>query len=297
MARGTFKKYDSNRSAAIDYARIHDYFLRRLTSIAISCFSWDGLPDEIRQRFLETQTLYEGHTIFYFDEVMGEYMNLRCLLNGPFNRYDEPVRRRAFEQGTGYHYNCTDQDSVIIYDSYLHDNLYPYLQMFAKHLTELEITMKLNIRAQRRPVVLLCDERERLSMENLFMKIDMGAPAIFGKKGLDLENIKALELKSPYVVDKLHEEKMNILREAFSFLGIGSLDIEKKERLVTREVQVSQEANVSQRSSRLKARQEAAEQINRMFGLDVTVAYNPEGLHMAKEFYEAMDEQEVEVGA
>lgn len=274
------KKYDSNIAGAVDIWTTYNYFIQRLKSIAVSCFDWDGLPETIRQQQLEISLMRKGRALFYFDEILEKYLAMRCTCSGPFDIYDEPVNRRAYSNNN-YQYATTNKDSILIWDNYLHEDIWPALMMFAKRLTNIELTKDINLRAQKTPIMILCDDRQRLTMENLFMKIDMGTPVIFGSKGLDLENVKVLNLEAPYLVDKLQEEKINVLHEAFSFLGVGSLEIVKHERYITQEMQTSQESNVAQRANRLKARVEAARLINDMFGLNVSVSYSPIGDQIA----------------
>lgn len=284
------KNYKNNLAGIIDLETTYQYFLNRLTSIAVSCFSWDNLPDTVSQRFLETRLLNDGFTVFFDDPVMG-FLTMRSLIGGKLDIYDIPMERTAYANN-GYRMPLTNKDSVLIYDNLLHMPLYPTLQMFAKRLTNVEVTKDINIRAQKTPVMILCDDNQRLTMENLFMKIDCGAPVVFGTKNLDLDSVKTLDLKAPYVADKLHQEKMNLLHEAFSYLGVGSLEIEKRERLIDREVQEATAGNIAQRSSRLKARQEACEQINTMFNLDISCSYNPEGEELANTLYREMAGEE-----
>lgn len=274
------KKYDSNIAGAVDIWTTYNYFMQRLKSIAVSCFDWDGLPETIRQQQLELSLLRKGRALFYYDDILERFLAMRCICSPPFDVYDEPVKRRAYANN-GYQYEATNTDSVLIWDNYLHEDIWPTLSMFAKRLTNIEITKDLNLRAQKTPVMILCDDRQRLTMENLFMRIDMGTPVIYGSKNLDLESVKVLNLEAPYLVDKLQDEKINVLHEAFSFLGVGSMEIVKRERYITSEMQTSQESNVAQRANRLKSRVEAARLISEMYGLSVSVQYSPIGDQIA----------------
>lgn len=278
------KKYDSNAAGAVDIWTTYNYFIQRLKSIAISCFDWDGLPETIRQQQLELALLRRGRALFYYDEVLERYLAMRCIGYPPLDVYDEPVRRRAYANN-GYNYEATNLNSVLIWDNYLHEDIWTSLCMFAKRLTNIEITKDINLRAQKTPVMILCDDRQRLTMENLFMKIDMGSPVIYGSKSLDMDSVKVLNLEAPYLVDKLQNEKVNVLHEAFSFLGVGSMEIIKRERYITSEMQASQESNVAQRANRLKARIEAARLINDMYGLNVSVQYSPLGDQIADNMF------------
>lgn len=266
------KRYDSNFAGAVDTHATYNYYFMRLLSIAISCFEWENLPDGIDSRFLETTLLYNSNALFFKDEVLGNLV-LPVALGGNFDVYGIPVTRRAYAVN-GYQAERDTSNSVVIYDNLLHMSLLPIIEMFCKRLTNLEITKDINLRAQKTPILMQCTESQRLTLENLFMKIDCSTPVIYADKALDLDSLKVLNLQAPYLVGNLQTEKLNVLQEAYNFLGVGGLEIEKRERLLTREIAASQEASFAQRENRLKAREQAAEQINRMFNLNITVKYS-----------------------
>lgn len=268
------KKYNSSTAGIINYNNFYIYFIQRLKAIAVSCFQWKDLPLSVSQRYLEIALLRRSFCLFFKDDILDEFFAMRCILEPPFDNYDIPMNRIAYANNR-YRNRLSWKDSVIIYDNYLHEPIWPTLTMFAQQLTNIEITKQINLRAQKTPTLILCDEKQRLTMENLYNKLDCGVPIIFGSKNLDIEGIKVLKTDAPYLLDKLQEEKINVLHEAFSYLGVGSLEIVKRERYITNEIQAANEGNIAQRANRLKARTEAAEHINKMFGLEISVEYSP----------------------
>ena len=268
------KKYTSTTAGIIDYNNFYMYYIQRLKAIAVSCFQWKDLPLSVSQRYLEISALRRSFCLFFKDDVLEKFFAMRCILEPPFDNYDIPMNRIAYANNR-YRNRLNYTNSVIIYDNYLHEPMWPSLCMFAQQLTNIEITKQINLRAQKTPVLILCDEKQRLTMENLYNKIDCGVPVIYGSKNLDIDGIKVLNTGAPYLIDKLQEDKINVLHEAFSFMGVGSLEIVKRERYITNEIQAANEGNVAQRANRLKARTEAAEHINDMFGLNISVEYSP----------------------
>ena len=85
--------------------------------------------------------------------------------------------------------------------------------------------------------------------------------------------MRAISTNAPYVADKLYQLKTQIWNEALTYLGISNLNIQKKERMITDEVQRNQGGTIASRYSRLEARREAVDKINRMFGTDISVDY------------------------
>ena len=69
----------------------------------------------------------------------------------------------------------------------------------------------------------------------------------------------------------MYELKKRYWNEALTYCGIDNLTVDKQERVISDEVQSSMGDVVAQRYVGLSARQQAAEQINRMFDLDISV--------------------------
>lgn len=266
------KKYDSNFAGAVDIQSTYNYYFMRLASIAMSCFKWEGLPESIDSRFIEYTLFYNSNGLYFNDEILGDLF-LPCATAGNFDVYNIPTRRNAYASN-GYQAQRTNLDSVLVYDNLMHMSLLPIIQTFCKRLTNIEITKDINLRAQKTPILLQCSNQQRLTLENLFMKIDMNTPVIYADKALDMDSVKVLDLKAPFLVGDLQEEKLNVMQEALAFLGVGGLEIEKRERLNTHETQEAQQASAAQRENRLKAREQAAEQINSMFGTNISVNYD-----------------------
>ena len=145
------------------------------------------------------------------------------------------------------------------------------MELFAYRLYEAEQTAFVNIRAQKTPVIILVDEKQRLTLENMYSKIDGNSPAIFGdKNNIGLDNIKALKTDAPFIADKIMDYKKEIWNEALTFLGINNIMIDKKERLITDEANSNNELINMNLQSYLAPREEACRQFNEKFGFTGT---------------------------
>ena len=251
--------------------RTYLQYYNRLTELAISMFEWQNLPETIDQRFLEMCLFSDGMCIFFQDEVLG-YLGLQCMIGGKLNVYRIPMERRAYATN-GYQRKLDETNSVIIFNNYLHTNSMLDVEMFSKRLYNLDRAIDVNANAQKTPVLIQCDESQRLTMKNLYKQYEGNEPFIFGSKGLDANGLKVLQTGAPYVADKLYELKTQIWNEALTYLGISNINVVKKERMITDEVTRNQGGTVASRYSRLESRRQACKQINEMFGLDIWVDY------------------------
>ena len=145
------------------------------------------------------------------------------------------------------------------------------MELFAYRLYEAEQTAMVNIKAQKTPVLLLMDEKQRLTMENIYSQYDGNKPVIFGDKNSLGENvIKAINTQAPFIADKIIDYKKEIWNEALTFLGINNIMVDKKERLITDEANSNNELINLNLQSYLAPRQEACRQFNEKFGFTGT---------------------------
>lgn len=247
-------------------------YLNRLTELAISMFEWKNLPDTVDARYLELHLFETGCMIYFKDEVIGD-LCLDCIVNGRLDVYGNPLLRRAYSEYNNYQKLLKYNNSVIIWNNYLHGNSILDVEMFARRLYNIDRIIDVNANAQKTPVLLQGTEKQRLTLLNLYKEYDGNAPFIFGDKNLDLNSLKALSTNAPYVCDKLYQLKTQIWNEALTYLGISNINIQKKERLISDEVTRNQGGTIASRYSRLESRRQAVEKINDMFGTNIEVNY------------------------
>lgn len=261
-------------SSAVQNCVTWQYYYNRLKEIAISCIEWKNLPDTVEARFLELTLFEDGVGVYFNDDVLGNLF-LQATLDWRLNVYREPKFTKAYAV-TGYLKNLDDTNSVIIHNNMLHTSSVEACKMFAIRLANIDRTIDVNINAQKTPVLIKSGENERLSMVNLYQQYDGGMPFIFGSDQLNTDNITALRTDAPFISPQLYELKTNIWNEALTYLGISNVNITKRERLVSDEVNRSQGGSIASKFSRLHERQVAVEKINKMFGTNISVDYREE---------------------
>lgn len=257
-------------------------YYNRLMELSIAMFDWKNVPDTIDIRFLELTLFAEGKAVFFKDEELG-YLGLQCLINGPLDPYRIPIRRRAFAIN-GYNKELDKNDSVLIYNNLIHTNSMLDVEMFARRLYNLDRAIDVNANAQKTPVLIECEDSQRLTMKNLYKQYEGNEPFIFGTNDLGASPLKVVKTDAPYVADKLYSLKSQIWNEALTYLGISNTNITKKERLISDEVTRNMGGVIASRYSRLESRRTACEKINKMFGLDMWVDFREDFRQSDDEF-------------
>lgn len=287
MGKGKREKWES----ALLNNRTYLQYYNRLLELAINMYEWKNLPDTVDERFLELTLFSDGMAVFFQDDGGLGYLCLQCMIGGELDVYRIPIDRTAYATN-GYQMRLNNQNSVIIFNNYTHTNSMLDVEMYARRLYEIERTIDVNVKAQKTPVLIRATENQRLTMKNLYMQYDGNEPFIFGDKQLDMDGIKVLKTDAPYVADKLNILKRQIWNEALTYLGIENSNTEKRERLVSDEITSNLGGVTAQRFCRLNARRKAADQINKMFGLNIEVDFREEVKEM---FREDNDTEEREV--
>lgn len=256
-------------------------------------FDWQNVPDSIDPRFLETTLFLNGSAVFFKDEDLreenvegeedGTLLALPVAMNGNFDLYNIPTRRTAYATN-GYNRNLTNKDSVIVYNNMIRTNSVQTCTVYARRLWNLDRAIDVNANAQKTPVLIRCNDSERLTLVNAYQKWEGNEPVIYGTKDFDPNSISVLRTDAPYVARDLYELKTQIWNEALTYLGISNMNFQKRERLVTDEVVRNQGGTIASRYSRLEARRQACKKINKMFGTNIEVYFRDD----TKEFDENM---------
>ena len=240
-----------------------DYF-NRLTLIATSIFTWEGL-DEIGgdSRFLEQCLFTYGRACFIKDNKLG-YMTINANPSDKLNHYRLPVRINAWS--VGYSKNYDFDDCVYIMNNEMQLPTMKTIQLFANRLYEAERTIDVNIKAQKTPVLIEGDAKSMLTLKNLYMKFSGNEPFIFGNKNFNLDKaLNVLKTDAPFIADKLQDYKHEVWNECLTFLGINNANTDKKERLVTDEVNSNNDLIKFYFNCFYKTRQKACDEINKKY--------------------------------
>ena len=261
-----------------------------LLEIALNRYEWDKLPPEIDPRFIELCLTYNGSVLFYYDDILGQFLTLEYTSYGPPLIYRDPINRQGFTFGyarnefTGEYerveyQNLTPDNSVIIWNNSTRTSDIGAIHYFAQKLTEIDRAHDVNLRGQKTPKIIRTTRDTQLTMENLLRKYDGNVPFIFGGKIIDpLNDINVIDSSVPYLLDKLTLEHKSMLARAHTYFGIENASTDKKERQVTDEVISNLGGVAIRRYAGLKPRREACRKIAEIFPVYPTVKFSQDDI-------------------
>ncbi len=247
-------------------------YYKWLKLLCMGMFEWKGLPETINVEYLEETLFTKGRLIFFKDPVLG-FLALSCIPDGHLNVYNEPVSFSVNVPAYQSKEPLTRFNSVLIKNNQLSESSMYTIGEFAGRLAETERTIDINVRAQKTPIVVaVTSDKALLTLRNAYKQFEEGQPVLFvDSNQISMDTLKAIKTDAPYLVDKLDTHKMNLWNEALSFLGINNANTNKRERLISNEVDANEELIQMSANIMLKTRQDAVKLINKMFGLNVSV--------------------------
>ena len=279
------QSYKFTDSAIINDNTYFDY-LNRFKRIALSMFEWVNLPKSCDARYLEMCLYYNGQAALLKDKEYG-FINTKAAANGYVNIYGLPTKINCFSYSyqsirtlyTGLLPNLSEKqfeyqknnEAILVMNNWDRLPTAGSMELFAYRLYNAERTCDVNLNAQRTPIMISVDEKQRLMMENLYNQYNGNQPFIFGDKNqLDDTKLKAINTEAPYIVDKVSDYKKEIWNEALTYLGIQNISRDKKERLTENESNENNELVNLNLLAMLEPRRRACREFNEKFGLTGT---------------------------
>lgn len=257
--------------------------LKQFKDVCLSMFEWVNLPSSMNADFLEETLFYNGQATILKDINYG-FINTKCCSNGKLNIYNLPTSLHcySFEYQTNRNLytgllneedrkNKEFKECILVKNNWQRTPTSNSIELFAYRLYEAQRTADVNLTAQKTPVLILVDEKQRLTLQNLYSQYEGNMPIIFGDaKNIGEKVITAIKTDAPFICNELMDYKKKIWNELLTFLGINNIIEDKKERLVSDEANGNNELINYNLQKFLAPRQNACKQFNEKFGFTGT---------------------------
>lgn len=262
-------------------------WFNRLYNIAISRFEWLNLPETCNEKFIEQVLFFNGFMVGFKDTALNSFLIMPCTNNSVLDIFGYPAKVNAYGYNGYMAQNLTpytitlgqkttNADAALLYANYSRCPDLPAVLYFARKLTKIDRTIDVNINVQKTPYIISCGENQRLTVANMFKQVDNFEPAIITTKfyGLNGEKpINVMDLKPPFVADKMQTLKRQVYQEALTYLGIEANTSEKAERQVTEELTANMGETESMRQSPLASRKQFCKEFNKIYGTNIDVKF------------------------
>ena len=246
--------------------KTYEMYKRQFMTLAENVFEFENLPKYIDIAYMNYILLTNGQIAFFYDDVLKEVIALPFTVMGTPDIYGRP-RKIIVRSKNGQYYRQLNKDEfVIMYDNNGRYPIYLDILQYCERMGQVTRTIDINVEQQKTPRIWLTRSDKEKSIKDLVNNVDAYAETVISYDDLNLDETQAVLSPAPYVADKLQDTKESIYNEFLRLIGVASLTEQKKERLITDEVQASQGGTIASRFSRYEPREKAVKQINEKFG-------------------------------
>lgn len=263
----------------------------RLVALATNLFKWIGLPETCDAYFFEQILLWSGMACILYDEEKGAFFSLPCVQASSMNIYYENTYYRAVSLGYSKtfravtHYNkdvnlnlidptITERVGVVCYDNMQQYPLIETIMVYTDKIVDAMRAIDVAAKQLKIPALIETTEESKKSVQSAIDNIDTNVVAVMVKSKLSkaLEDSRSVPTgASPQIVDALWKHLHNLWSDALTALGINNINMaDKKERLITDEVNSNNDFVELNLKYRLDARKHFAENFEAAFGIIVT---------------------------
>ena len=241
-----------------------------------SAFRWEGLPDTIPQKWLESQLQVNGVS-FITRADDGNLYAFYGGLGGEPDAYYQPRICVIADPGINFINECfIDKDGILISNDTYRRGLIPVIGKYAGLLAENTITMRIaDIMARISNIISAGDESTKASAEEYLKQIEQGHLGIILESPF-LEDLKInpAATAGDHRLTDLIETEQYLKASLYNELGLQANYNMKRESINSSEAQLGDDALQPFVDNMLQERKEAAEKINKLFGLNISVEFN-----------------------
>lgn len=291
---------DAFRDAILMNTETYVDYLERMKKIALSMFEWQNLPESMNARFIEMCLFYNGQAALLYDDDIG-YINTMAADGGYINIYGLPTEIQCysyrFNQRRSLYMTDTGEEKgkecILVMNNYERIPTCSTVNLFAYRLAEAQRTADVNIKAQRTPILITTDQKQYFTLKKMYEEYDGNTPAIFADKNvITPDALKSLKTDAPFIAQDIMDYKREIWNEFLTYMGISNLS-EKRERMISNEVDSNNELVNLNLQALLIPRKEACRQFNEKYGLmgdkEIDVKVRSDLYNIVKQFESVTD--------
>lgn len=267
-------------------ARVFDIHFRALTNIALRVFVWDNLPPSLPQREIEIRLLLQGFDVVFNTDKYGivtadgSIYGIDIYNHARYFTCTQPIL--GTKQGTidltGVCIYNTSIDSDITSGAAYRSVMRDLLGWYARMLTDIDVSITImTLKSRATNGVMANSDAAKNALDKYYRDLERGdIYTPFAPTGGIFDNITDLiqhNVNNAVSVSDLVQLKSQIMRDFYAAFGVQSIQ-HKNERLITDEITNDTDFLTANIDDMLTCRQRGADDLNRIFGLNVTVGVN-----------------------
>lgn len=265
--RGKNKKTNHKETSWRNYIELRNTYTT-LCNLYLNMFEWKGLPETVSERHMMRVLFEEGIALFFKDPDMG-FMVLQCAGADGLDVYYRHKRWRAI--GNQYNKEYDRDECVRIRQNFLDYAPDYVIRRASEKIADAHRTVEVFAETMKRPWLLTGSDDDKLSYKVIVDTVSDNEILVAASKHMG-DAMRA----NPNPIDgngllALWRHIHELQDEIYTWMGINNANTEKRERMITSEVDANNQLVKLSNDSCLDWLKKAASEINEMFGLSVSV--------------------------
>lgn len=258
---------------------VQNDYITRMCEIYLSLYKIEEIPKSIDLRYLNKIMMYQAGIAFFEDEILKEKYPEYNLFAFPFQAsgypdiYGNPKTIQVYA-ANGYTRALKNHEFIIVWSNWMRYPPINTIQIFAQRMTQIQRTLDVNLQNQKTPKLIKTNQNQRLTTQNILKEIDGYVPLIQVDEGYSKDPIMAIDITSPYLVDKLDLHSNFVWNQYLTWCGIENANTDKKERLVANEIMGNYGNVEMSRNTGLESRAYGFDMVNERFGTNIKISFN-----------------------
>lgn len=277
-----------NNSRKLNFNKTFIYWRNALLEKCMRIFEWKGLPASIPQKEIEIRLIFRGFAGFVkhgndlivtWGEMSGVTDYADEFINFTFATPKFNGLRKIGE-------NC-----VIINNNAIRNSLYPLIERYALLLAHADLSLQaILINSRATGIITATSQQQADSVKEWYNALVDGRTfAIVDDENMEslanaegLRNVSTVYPNS-HSINDYFTITQNLLKAFYNDIGVR-MGVEKRERMITDEVNSDDERLLFNLNDMLECRKKACEELKKVFGVNVTVS-------LSKDFSVAVAQQ------
>lgn len=253
----------SNKSA--------EYYRNWLMRKVLSIYKIDNFPEHWSKDYFNCTLLLDGY-LCVTDTGAG-VLPLKCGLTG-INVFEEPTECIIANPVLGSFRREIGTDCEIVKLQYNYSGIQDMLDRYSYLLSACDSSISVNLMNTKVPFIFECESKAQSeTMKKMYDDIAMGKPAVFVRNlGSTGSSFYTLKPKESYIASDIQELKRRIINEFLTEIGINNANTDKRERLITSEVDSNNMECESNIQNWLDNISDSFNRVNKMYDLNLSIS-------------------------
>lgn len=249
------------------------YWYYRLFDKVASSWKYEGLPETVDRDYMVTYLLTRGYIIFCKDK-QNKIRALDGALVG-FDCYMYPTSYNIANPVLGDISGTFGTNGIWVKANIYARPINEIIREYALNLAQLDVDFEVNLNNLKLTKVFhTTDEQEAKQFKELYKKVSSGEPAVINSSASSLFSDNTLDVFGAditYLGDKLLADRRTVINDFLTQIGINNTAMEKKERLITAEVDGNNQELKINKDFWLAPQQHCFDKVNKLFGTNIKV--------------------------